>query len=75
MQANIDFFSKLGDFLTMADGSFLGSRFLTAYRLQFSLGNLFRKWRMFTSDESQPFQDEMTDECDTEYRIQFSQQQ
>ena len=22
---------------------------------------------MFTSDESQPFQDEMTDECDTEY--------
>ena len=36
MQVNIDIFSKLGDFLTMADGSFLGSRFLTDYRLQFS---------------------------------------
>ena len=27
---------------------------------------------MFTSDESQPFQDEMTDECDTEYRTLLS---
>ena len=77
MRVNIDIFSNPNDFSTMADGRWQFSRepILTDYSLQFSIGNIFRKKSTFTSGESQSYQDEMTDECDTEYRIQFSQQQ
>ena len=45
----------------MADGSFLGSRFLTAYRLQFSMDSLFRKEVNLVGCGSQPFQDGCVD--------------